>query len=204
MIKVEKVKVYNIAEAIYAARNAMNSWELSDSDLDNDIVGENDLKLARQLYKAGSGHMKYLQQIFVKMDITSNHIWWAQADTYKIGTTRNSCSKMHKINVKPFEKDDFSHEGIDECDEHTKKIFDFTLSELERLRLLFNETKERKYWRAMIELLPQGYNIKATLTMSYANVMNIINQRRNHKLDEWKEFCNILLDLPYVKEIRGE
>lgn len=204
MIKVENIKVYNIAEAIYAARNAMNSWELSDSDLDNDIVGNNDLKLAKSLYKAGSGHMKYLQQIFVKMDVTSNHIWWSQADTYKIGTTRNSCSKMHKIHVKSFKRDDFSHEGIDECGGRTDEVFSIVLEELERLRVLFNETKEKKYWRAMIELLPQGYNIKATLTMSYSNVMNMINQRRNHKLLEWKVFCDILLNLPYVKEIRGE
>lgn len=204
MIKVENVKVYNLANAVYAARNAHNSWHLSDSDLENDILGENDLALAKKLYKAGSEHRKYARQIFVTMDITCNHFFWQEFDTYKVGTVRNSCSKMHKIHVKEFVKDDFSHEGIDECGEKTQEVFQVVLDELERLRNLFNKTNEKKYWRAMIELLPMGYNIKATITMNYENVFNIIHQRRHHKVFEWEELVEkILLNLPYMREITG-
>lgn len=203
MIKVENINVYNIARAVYSARNAMNSWNKSDSDLDNDILGEADLDLAKRLYKAGTEHRKYLRQIFVSMDITSHHIFWGEFDTYKIGVTRNSCSKMHRIHVKSFEKDDFSHDGIDECGGRTEEVFSIVLEELERLRVLFNETKEKKYWRAMLELLPQGYNLKATVSMNYENVVNIIHQRSNHKLTEWVTLCEILKELPYIKEIMG-
>lgn len=201
MIKVENVKVYNIARAVYSARNAMNSWDKSDSDLGKDILGENDLGLAKRLCVAGSEHRKYLRQIFVVMDITSNHFFTPELDTYKVGTVRNSCSKMHKIHVKEFLPMDFSHEGIDEVGGCTKDVFKEVLDELERLRISFNETKEKKYWRAMLELLPMGYNIKFTLSMNYENVINIIKQRRGHKLLEWRELCNILLDLPYVEEL---
>ena len=136
------------------------------------------------------------------MDITSNHVWWSEFDTYKVGTTRNSCSKMHRIHVKYFEEDDFSHEGIYEVGGRTKDTFEVVLYELERLRKLFNESHEKKYWRAMIELLPMSYNLRATITMSYENVVNIIHQRENHKLDEWNVFCDTMLEkLPYLKEI---
>lgn len=202
MIKVENIKVYNIAEAVFSARNAMNSWDKSDSDLEHDILGENDLDLARRLYKAGSEHRKYLRQIFVKMDVTCSQTIWSQIDTYKIGVTKNSCSKMHRIHVKEFCADDFSHEGIDEVGRIAKDHFADTLKVLEYLRTTYNRTKEKKYWRAMIDLLPMGYNLKATVTMNYENVMNILNQRSNHKMDEWTDFCGVLLNLPYVKEIR--
>lgn len=224
MIKVEHIETFNWEGAIRGLRNPLNSWDKSDSYMcyahfcdgckhktencwttpDGIVIGENDLSLMQRLYKAGNEHRKYLRQIFVSMDITSHHIFWGEFDTYKIGVTRNSCSKMHRIHVKSFEKDDFSHEGIDECGGRTEEVFNIVLEELERLRVLFNETKEKKYWRAMLELLPQGYNLKATVSMNYENVMNIINQRSNHKIFEWREFCGILLDLPYVKEIRGE
>ena len=201
MIKVENINVYNIARAIYSARNPLNSWDKSDSDLKNDIVGYNDLDLAKRLYKAGIEHRKYSSQIFVSMDITTNHIVWAEFDTYKVGVTRNSCSKMHKIHVKGFVPDDFSHEGISEVGGFAEEHFQKTLEVLEKLRVLFNETHEKKYWRAMLELLPMGYNLKATVTMNYENVFNIIRQRSNHKMFEWIEFTNILKELPYVKEI---
>lgn len=204
MIIVDRIKVYNIANAIYSARNPLNSWEKSDSVLEKDIVGKNDLNLMQRLYKAGNEHRKYLRQIFVSMDITSHHIFWSEFDTYKIGVTRNSCSKMHRIHVKSFEKDDFSHEGIDECGGRTEEVFGIVLEELERLRVLFNETKEKKYWRAMLELLPQCYNLKATVTMNYENVFNILHQRSGHKLDEWQDLCKELKALPYIKEIMDE
>lgn len=204
MIKIENVKTYNIGRAVYSARNPMNSWSKSDSDIDVDILGKKDLELAKKLYKAGTEHRKYLRQIFVTMDITCNHVFWAEFDTYKVGVTRNSCSKMHKIHVKPFEMDDFSHEGISEISGTTMGAFITVLEELESLRKRYNATNEKKYWRAMIELLPMGYNLRATITMNYENVMSIIDQRTGHKLDEWNELIKVLRSLPYVEEIRGD
>lgn len=404
MIKVENINVYNITRAVYSARNAMNSWNKSDSDLDNDILGEADLDLAKKLYKAGPEHAKYLRQIFVSMDITAPLYWISELDTYKVGVTRNSCSFMHRGVSKPFEITDFSiHDDrvydtlsplpkkeyelkypyetqeykkytcgngreyrvyrngrvfaepfeytdtkgrnrkfeLTECKPHKRssgycelniggrngerwllhrlvatvwldnkddlytvnhingdkgdnsvenlewcsltenirkgfetglyanvsslyskyikwknghtivdpairqqiladhrngfvcgklsKKYGITVSqanniissgmnelfmlcyeweqiidELNRLRSIYLETKDDTIFQQIRCLLPSGYNLKFTVTMSYANVMNIINQRRNHKLDEWREFCGILLDLPYVKEIRGE
>ena len=206
MIKVENINVYNITRAVYSARNAMNSWNKSDSNLDNDILGEADLDLAKRLYKAGTEHRKYLRQIFVSMDITAPLYWWKEIDQYRINVTTNSCSTMHKIHSKPIELTDFSFEDfyIDDNGLNVEDYFINIVADCEELRQLFLKTKDKKYWRVLIQLLPESYNQKRTITMNYENVMNIINQRSNHKLDEWREFCGILLDLPYVKEIRGE
>ena len=225
MIKVENIETYGWEAAIRGMRNPKNSWEKSDSkfqcdDWDNcftcqykDVgchpigatyIGENDLDLMKRLCKAGTEHRKYLRMITVTMDITCHHAWWAEFDTYKVGTVRNSCSKMHRIHVKEFVADDFSTEGIEECGGRTSEVFVCVLNELERLRRLFNETQEKKYWRAIIELLPMGYNLRATVQFSYENVMAMIKQRENHKLDEWVQFVGILKDLPYVREITGE
>lgn len=211
MIKVENIDVYGFETAIRGMRNPMNSWSKSDSYYEPAnycdhafIVGDDDLALMRKLYKAGTEHRKFARQIWVGMDITTNHTVWAEADTYKIGVTRNSCSKMHKIHVKPFELDDFSHEGIEEVGGLAKQHLDITIYILEMLRVRFNDTHDKKYWRAMIELLPMGYNLKATVTMNYENVFNIIRQRSNHKMFEWVQFCDILRTLPYVNEIIGE
>lgn len=208
MIKVENIDVWGFEHAIRGMRNPMNSWEKSDSNFDlNGVhfsIGENDLALMKRLYKAGSEHRKYLRQVFVSMDIVCNHVFWAEFDTYKVGVTRNSCSKMHKIHVKGFSADDFSHEGIDEVGGIAYEHFEETIKVLEHLRNAFNNTNEKKYWRAMIELLPMGYNLKATVTMNYENVVTIIKQRTGHKLNEWNEFVDILRKLPYVAEITGE
>ena len=210
MIRVEEVEVAGFETAVRAMRNALNSHDKSDSYYDAYdpnhpyIIGENDLGLMKRLYKAGSSHRKYARQIYVGMDITTNHTLWAQLDTYKVGTVRNSGSKMHRIHVKSFDPSDFSHEGIYEVGGRTLDTFYTVLQELERLRVLFNETHERKYWRAMIDLLPMGYNIKATVTMNYENVFNIIDQRSGHKMFEWDEFIKKLKELSYVKEIMGE
>lgn len=212
MIKVENIDVYGFETAIRGMRNPMNSWDKSDSYYEpanfcdkSYIVGDDDLALMRKLYRGGTEHRKYSRQIWVGMDITTNHIVWAEFDTYKVGVTRNSCSKMHKIHVKGFEPDDFSHEGISEVGGFAEEHFHKTLEVLEKLRVLFNTTHEKKYWRAMLELLPMGYNLKATVTMNYENVFNIIRQRSNHKMFEWIEFCNILRnELPLVDEIVGE
>lgn len=216
MIKVENIETWGFEHAIRGMRNPMNSWEKSDSEWRiytpeypelseaEYIIGKNDLDLMRRLYKAGSEHRKYLRQIFVSMDVVCNHVFWAEFDTYKVGVTRNSCSKMHRIHVNGFSASDFSHEGIDEVGGIAQEHFEETVKVLEHLRNAFNNTHEKKYWRAMIELLPMGYNLKATITMNYENVMNIINQRIGHKLDEWNEFVGILRKLPYVNEIRSD
>lgn len=211
MIKTERIEVWGFEHAIRGMRNALQSWHKSDSgygldgeDEDVFVIGKNDMDLMQRLYKAGTEHRKYLRQISVSMDITCNHIFWAEFDTYKVGVTRNSCSKMHRIHVKPFEMEYFSHEGISEVGGTTMGAFVTVLEELESLRKRYNATNEKKYWRAMIELLPMGYNLKATITMNYENVMTIINQRKGHKLDEWNDLVKELYKLPYVREIRGE
>ena len=222
MIKVENIEVWGFKHAIRGMRNPKNSHSKSDSvylshqycDEDKEVemmqycdivpaIGKNDLDLMHRLYVAGTEHRKFLRQIFVSMDITTNQTLWLEFDTYKIGVTKNSCSKMHRIHVKEFTADDFSHEGIDEVGGAIRRHFNETLNALESLRLKFNETQEKKYWRAIIELLPMGYNLKATVTMNYENVANIIHQRSNHKMFEWVEFTDILKSLPYVKEIMG-
>lgn len=203
MIKVENVEVYNIARAVYSARNAMNSWDKSDSDLKHDILGSADLDLAKRLYKGGSEHRKYLRQIFVSMDITAPLYWWKEMDTYKVGTVSNSCSTMHKITSKPITLSDFSTEEFDIADEgiSMNDCFLNVVADCEMLRKYYLETNDKKYWRGLIQLLPSSYNQKRTITMNYENVMNIIHQRTGHKLDEWNEFVDVLKYLPYVKEI---
>lgn len=231
MIKIEQTDVYGWAAAIRGMRNPMNSWDKSDTHYhyhgghcefcehdgdsgDHDCanqhgtfggicfaVGENDLKVMKTLSKAGSDHAKYLRMINVTMDVTCHHTWWAEFDTYKVASVRNSCSKMHKIHVKEFVKDDFSHEGIDDCGGRTEEVFLLVVEELERLRNLFNKTQEKKYWRAIIELLPMGYNIKATIQLNYQVLKNIYHARKTHKIFEWHTFCSWCEELPYFKEI---
>lgn len=221
MIKLEDTEVLNLEGAVRGLRNPMNSWDKSDSywgcrtrkaiECGQDCyyeccfnIGDNDLTLMKKLAKAGSDHRKFMRQIFVSVDITCHHTWWAEFDTYKVGTVRNSCSKMHKIHVKEFDADNFSTEGIQECGGSTVGLFLCVLTELEGLRRLFNETHEKKYWRAIIELLPMGYNIKATVTMNYEVLRNMYHARKNHKLDEWREFCGWIEGLPYSEIITGK
>ena len=211
MISVVNIEVAGFETAVRGMRNAMQSHHLSDSDWESGnwcdarfVIGENDLNLMRRLYKAGPSHRKYLRQIYVGMDIKTNHAVWAQLDTYKIGTTRNSESKMHRIHVHGFCSDDFSHEGISEVGGTTERLFGLVVEELEQVGVLFNKTNAKKYWRAMIELLPMGYNLMATVTMNYENVINIIDQRAGHKMFEWDQLIEILKTLPYVREIMGE
>ena len=201
MIKIENISVYNIARAVYSSRNALNSWDKSDSDLEHDILGEKDLDLARRLYKAGTEHRKYLRQIFVSMDITAPLYWWKEMDQYRINVTTNSCSTMHKIHAKEFEYDDFSHEHLTVA---SQTYMDTLLYGLNKNRELYLKTKKKDYWWQMIQLLPSSYNQRRTITMNYENVMSMINQREGHKLDEWREMVETLRTLPYVKEIRGE
>lgn len=219
MIKIEHIETYGWEAAIRGMRNPLNSLAKSDSGWEwvedespinpNDpgmmyIVGVDDLKLMKSLVKAGTDHSKFMRMIGISMDITSHQAWWAEFDTYKVATVRNSCSKMHTIHVKAFEPDDFSHEGIDEVGGTTKTQFMNTLAELEYLRQTFNRTQERKYWRALIELLPSGYNLRATVTLNYAVARNQYHARKNHKLSEWHDYCKALETLPYAELITME
>lgn len=201
MIKIENMFVYNIARAVYSARNPLNSWDKSDSDLDLDILGENDLKLAKKLYKAGTEHRKYLRQIFVTMDITAPIYLWKQIDQYRINVTTNSCSTMHKIHAREFVLDDFSHEHLNKAE---LNLLEDVIEMLNCDRDLYIDTKDKTYWWQMIQLLPSSYNQRRTLTMNYENVMSMINQRAGHKLDEWNVFVSELRKLPYVSDIRGD
>lgn len=217
MIKLENTQTYGWDAAIRGMRNPMNSWDKSDSywaHIENPetlntapfefFVGDNDHDLMMRLAKAGSDHRKYMRMIIVSVDITTHHTWWAEFDTYKVGTVRNSCSKMHRIHIKEFSFNDFSTEGIKECGLITTEIFTSVINELERLRILFNKTNDKKYWRAIIELLPMGYNIKATVMLNYEVLRNMYHARKNHKLDEWHAFCDWIKTLPYSEIITGE
>ena len=203
MIKVENIEVDNIARAVYSARNPMNSWAKSDSDLEKDILGPNDLALAQRLYKAGTEHRKYLRQIFVSMDVTAPLLIWKQIDQYKIGTTTNSTSTMHKLTSKPITLDDFSFDDFEYYGEWKDPVSDVVIA-CEDLRKAYIKTKDKSYWDLLIRLLPESYNQKRTLTMNYENVVSMIHQREGHKLKEWADFIEILKSLPYVTDIMGE
>ena len=201
MLKVERISVMNMENAIRGARNPLNSWARMDSHYDeegNFILGENDLSLASRLAKAGSDHRKFLRQIFVSMDITAPLYWWKEFDTYKVGTVANSTSTMHKIQAKAFERDDFSH---DRMNEECLAVLDSVIAYLESERVRFNETKEKEPWHNMIQLLPSSYNQMRTVSMNYEVLINIYYARRSHKLAEWHTLCEAIEGLPYAKEL---
>ena len=212
MLKVINIKIYNWEGALRGMRNPLNSWHLSDTftneceeDLINDLgisyprIGPNDYSLMKKLAKAGSDHRKYLRQIFISMDITAPRFFWAEFDTYKIGTVANSTSTMHKIHSKEFTRDDFS---VETCDDMTTgMVVDAIIGQLNILRNKFNETKDKKYWRQMIELLPSSYNQLRTVTLNYEVAINMYKARRHHKLTEWHTLCDTLEKFPYSEFI---
>ena len=202
MIKLDKVDVMNFENAIRGARNPMNSWNKMDSYYDennNFVLGENDLSLATRLRKAGTAdHRKYLRQIFVSVDILAPMYWWKEYDTYKVATVANSTSTMHKIHSKPFELDDFSHDHLGNVE---LELFKTYVHSLETIRLQYIDTKDRELWYALIQMLPSSYNQLRTCTFNYETLINIYKSRKNHKLDEWKEFCKWIETLPYAKEL---
>ena len=201
MITIEKTQVMNFEAAVRGMRNPMNSWANSDSYYDEDgkyIMGEADLKRAHALSASGTDHRKYLRMIFVSVDITAPLYWWKEYDTYKVGTVANSCSTMHKIHSKAFERDDFS---CDRMSDAALACLDTVIDCLEDRRQKFIETKERAYWDDMIQLLPTSYNQKRTCTLNYENLVNIYYARRNHKLPEWHEVCRWIESLPYAREL---
>ena len=202
MITIERVSVMNLENAVRGARNPMNSWAKSDSYYDekgNYVLGPNDLDLARRLATAGSDHRKFLRQIFVSVDLTAPLYWWKEFDTYKVGTVANSCSTMHKIHAKAFERADFS---CDRLDEGGLAALDALIAYLEAERVKFCENKEdRQSWHNMIQLLPTSYNQMRTVTMNYETLINMYYARKSHKLAEWHTYCDWILTLPYAKEL---
>lgn len=201
MLKVERISVMNLENAMRGARNPLNSWARSDSYYDENgqyILGENDLGLAKRLARAGSDHRKYLRQIFISVDVTAPMYWWKEYDTYKVATVANSTSTMHKIHSKEFSRDDFS---LDKLDEDSMAFFDTIIAKLEELRLKYVETKDKQYWYDIIQLLPSSYNQMRTCSLNYETLINIYYARKGHKLDEWHTFCNFIKTLPYAKDL---
>lgn len=231
MIKIEKTDVSGWEAAIRGMRNPLNSWDKSDSepcwsptapgggcwncenrDTPNchaDIyhVGENDLDLMKRLVKSGSDHSKFMRMLLVTVDVTAPFYWWKEYDTYKVGTVANSCSTMHKITSKPIELSDFSMDDfyIEDAGLDLKDMFINVVADCEHLRKKYLETKDKRYWRGLIQLLPNSYNQKRTLLLNYAVLRNIYHSRKNHKLKEWHEFCVWVESLPYselITEVR--
>lgn len=217
MIKFERTEVMNFENAIRGMRNPFNSWDKSDSDFGVDpayfgypspYIGPNDLVLAQRLIKLGSDHRKFIRQIFVSVDITAPLFWWKEMDQYRVAVVSNSCSTMHKIHSKPIEISDFSFTDmtIDFETGDDPLEFEFFYSQVvedcEILRRLYEETNDKRYWRALIELLPESYNQMRTVTLNYETLRNIYGARRNHKLDEWSVgFMEWIDSLPYAEEL---
>lgn len=232
MILIEETEVNGWKAAILGMRNPMNSHDKSDTlyipfshcDDENDleiaklcggvapIIGKNDLALMKKLSKAGTDHSKFLRFITVTADITAPLYWWKEYDTYKVGTVANSCSTMHRIHAKEFTLEDFScehliNEPFPVTDEYVETYLDCmtdTIKALNCARRMFLETKNKKYWWQMIQLLPSSYNQKRTVLLNYQVLKNMYHARKNHKLDEWHDFCRWCEELPYFKEICNE
>ena len=177
------------------------------------VIGYNDLDLMRRLIRAGSSHRKFLRQIFVSVDITAPRYWLAEFDTYKVGPVANSCSTMHKIHSKPIELSDFSIDDfeIPDADIALKDCFINVVADCEMLRKAYLEALEKgqndlakQCWKGLIQLLPQSYNQRRTVTLTYENLLNMVSQRRGHKLDEWHDFCDWVFTLPYAEELLKE
>ena len=214
MLKVENIETYGWEAAIRGMRNPMNSWDKSDSvfDIEFDVeldmcpegrdilnrpvaideptdmvIGDNDEKLMLDLCKGGPVHAKFRRMLTITMDITAPLYWWKEFDTYKVGTVANSCSTMHKIHAKKFELDDFSHEHLIRFNQD---ILELTINNLNQMRDMFLETKDKGYWWQMIQLLPSSYNQRRTVQLNYEVAHNIYISRKDHKLDEWHVLCD--------------
>lgn len=204
MLKVSNAETMNWDNAIRGMRNPMNSWDKMDSEwdgygeIDGYSVGSNDLSLMTRLRNAGSDHRKFMRQILVSVDITAPLYWWKEFDTYKVGTTANSCSTMHKIHAKEFTLDDFSHEHLND---RSINCLQNLISVMNLSREHFVTDKSKDDWWQMIQLLPTSYNQMRTVTMNYEVLMNMYHARRHHKLDEWHTLCDWIESLPYAKEL---
>lgn len=199
MIKIEYIEVYGWSAAFRGLRNPKESWDKSDSD--DSTIGPNDLKLGRSLILAGSDHAKFTRQIGVSMDITAPLYWWKEFDTYKIGTTANSESTMHKLIDTPITKDHFSFDNTDSFSPLITDVFDDLIQDIEKIRKSYLETKDKRYWRALIQLMPSAWNQKRTVTLNYQVLRNMYLNRKSHKLEEWVSFCNMIEKLPYGEDL---
>ena len=228
MIKIENVVLPSAEQweaVIRGMRNPMNSWDKMDSEItfnDNPAVledaypqffmGEADHELAQKLADSGSVHAKYRRMIPVYLDITAPLYFWKEFDTYKVATVANSCSTMHKIHAKKFELSDFSCEHLFHNVNDTEmwldidffNVLDNTIFYLNKARELYLDTKDKNYWWQMIQLLPSSYNQKRTVMLNYEVLANIYPMRKNHKLDEWRDFCKWIETLPYSELITKE
>lgn len=233
MIKIENTQVVGWEAAIRGMRNPMNSWDMSDSELckgadgfedchvnacgvcprhedfrhDIFCVGAKDYDLMKRLRNAGMDHRKFMRMIIVTFDLTAPLYWWKEFDTYKIGTVANSCSTMHKIHAKEFTLDDFSCEHLimeDGYQYDYREDFYCLVHTLNRARTKYLETKDKRFWWQMIQLLPTSYNQKRTILLNYEVLANIYKSRRNHKLDEWHDLCHWIETLPYSELITGK
>ena len=232
MLKIENFEVLGWEHAIRGMRNPMNSWEKSDSNFFDDSeghvcnicqgrgsmslieMGPNDHDLMMRLRNAGTDHRKFMRMITVYLDITAPLYWWKEFDTYKVGTVANSCSTMHKIADREFTFDDFSHEKLinSACmeiqEQHIRispiQALATTIECLNSYRDLYLQTKDKKYWWQMIQLLPTSYNQKRTVMLNYEVLANIYKSRKHHRLDEWHTLCDWISELPYSELITGE
>lgn len=224
-MKFKNTEVWGFKHALRGMRNPKNSWNKSDSyyEYDNQkdcvakanfVIGENDMKLAQTLIKAGNEHRKFMRQIFVSVDITAPLYWWKEFDTYKVGTVANSTSTMHKlattsITLDCFETDDYDRnlsladnpkddDGLDNISTFEEDI----IYVLENIRQKYLETKDKRYWKELVRWLPESWLQKRTITMNYENVRNMYFQRKYHKLTEWSEsFIKWVESLPYAEEL---
>ena len=237
MLKITETEVFGWKAAIRGMRNAHESWDKSDSgycldtlachnckwnrltevkckmNIDNHIfvVGKDDLTLMKKLVAAGTDHSKFMRMIHVQCDWEAPLYWWKEADTYKVGTVRNSCSTMHKITTHEFDMDMFSHEHLfDFCpsEQHNSTdILEITIEHLNAMRKVLNSLDQddplrKEYWWQLIQLLPSSYNQKATMDLNYQVLRNMYQSRKNHKQDEWRvDFCNWVKSLPYSELI---
>ena len=194
-MRFENTDAWGFKGALRGMRNPKNSWDRSDSVFEPTLViGENDMKLAMSLIRAGSEHRKFLRQIFVSVDITAPLYWWKEFDTYKVGTTANSTSTMHKLASKPITIDCFEIDDLGDMsmmipfvglEESLKSFTNVIVDGCEGLRQKYLETGDKKYWKELIRWLPESWLQTRTVTMTYENLLSIGKQRRHHKLNEW-------------------
>lgn len=203
MIKITNINTYNFENAFRGLRNPMDSWSKSDSFFvkDKAFLGDNDKALAQRMIAAGTDESKFLRQIFVSMDIDAPLYWWKEMDQYRIGCTTNSTSTMHRLSKTPINEKCFSFEDSIFENEEWQEIRNRVINECEMLRQQYEKTKDKRYWRALIQLLPSAWNQKRTWTANYQVLRAIYFSRKNHKLEEWRVFCHMLESLPLSKEL---
>ena len=205
-MEINNTDTWGLEHAIRGARNPLESWNRSDSlfDLEQCNLGENDLKLMQKLILAGTDHRKFMRQIYVSVDITAPIYWWKEFDQYKISVTTNSTSTMHKLAMTPITINCFEHDEDVEREDYmltTHMMFNNIINHCEKLRQKYLQTNDKRFWRALIQLLPESWLQTRTVTMSYENLRNMYFARKNHKLQEWHTFCDWIETLPYGKEL---